>query len=250
MEDVRTEESRRLGRVFLSAEWRDLVMLNYQVDPELLLEYVPSGTELDFFKGQTFISLVGFRFLRTKVLGAFGFPFHANFDEVNLRFYVTRREGDDCRRGVAFIREIVPRWLIAQVARFAYGENYFCYPMRHRADSKETGKMAEYEWGADRKWCRLYAQASGIPARPREGTLEEFITEHYWGYSRRTLGRSLEYRVSHTPWRVWVSTEAGFEGDGTSIYGQKLGGVLNRRPDSALIAEGSPVMIYTGRAIS
>jgi len=106
-------------------------MLNYQVDPDLLREYVPSGTELDLYNGDTFISLVGLQFLRAKVLGALAFSFHSDFDEINLRFYVRRREGNKCRRGVAFIREIVPKWLIAQVARLAYGENYFCYPMRH-----------------------------------------------------------------------------------------------------------------------
>lgn len=237
------------GRVFLSAEWRDLVMLNYQVDPALLREYVPSGTELDLFNGAAFISLVGFQFLRAKALGALAFAFHSDFDEINLRFYVRRREGNECRRGVAFIREIVPKQLIAQVARLAYGENYSCYPMRHRVNTKADSKMAEYEWGVDRKWCKLYAQGSGIPAHPREGTLEEFITEHYWGYSAGRHGRSLEYRVSHTPWRVWTSAEAGFEGDGTSTYGQRLGSVLNRRPDSAFIAEGSPVLIYMGRLI-
>jgi hypothetical protein len=225
-------------------------MLNYQVDPDLLRKYVPTGTELDLFNGGTIISLVGFQFLRAKVLGALAFAFHSDFDEINLRFYVKRREGNECRRGVAFIREIVPKRLIAQVARLAYGENYFCYPMRHRVNTNVDSRMAEYEWEVDRKWCKLYAQGSGIPVRPQEGTFEEFITEHYWGYSARRHGRSLEYRVSHKPWRVWTSTEAGFEGDGTSTYGQRLGGVLNRRPDSAFIAEGSPVLIYMGRPIT
>jgi uncharacterized protein YqjF (DUF2071 family) len=222
LEDLKTEESRWPGRVFLSAEWRDLVMLNYQVDPAFLREYVPGGTELDLFNGAAFISLVGFQFLRAKVLGALAFAF----------------------------REIVPKQLIAQVARLAYGENYSCFPMRHRVNTKADSKMAEYEWGVDQKWCKLYAQGSGIPAHPREGTLEEFITEHYWGYSAGRHGWSLEYRVSHTPWRVWTSAEAGFEGDGTSTYGQRLGSVLNRRPDSAFIAEGSPVLIYMGRLIT
>lgn len=246
---MKTKNLGRFGRVFLSAEWRDLVMLNYQVDPDLLRGYVPRGTELDLFNGCAFISLVGFRFLHTKVFGALAFPGHFDFDEINLRFYVKRYEGDDCRRGVAFIREIVPKYLVALIARLAYGENYFCHPMRHHVNAGETGAMAEFEWGVGRKWCRLYALGSGSPAHPRKGSLEEFITEHYWGYSASRRGRSLEYRVSHTPWRVWSSTEAGFEGDGKSTYGETLGGILNRRPDSAFIAEGSSVLIYMGSAI-
>ena len=103
-------------RVFLSAEWRDLVMLNYEVDPALLHRYVPRGVELDVFDRRSFASLVGFRFLRTKLLGVLAVPFHTNFDEVNLRFYVRRREGEENRRGVVFIRELVPHFAIARLA--------------------------------------------------------------------------------------------------------------------------------------
>lgn len=246
---MKTESVGSFGRVFLSAEWRDLVMLNYQVDPDLLREHVPSGTELDLFNGSAFVSLVGFRFLRAKVLGALAFPWHSDFDEINLRFYVKRYEGNDCRRGVVFIREIVPKYLIALIARLAYSENYFCHPMRHRVNTEETSAMAEYEWRVGRKWCRLYALGSGSPVHPRKGSFEEFITEHYWGYSAGRRCRSFEYRVSHMPWRVWSSTEASFEGDGKSTYGEPLGGILNRGPDSAFIAEGSSVLIYMGRTI-
>src|SRR5215469_12350333 len=93
--------------VFLSAEWRDLVMLNYEVEPSVLIRHLPHGTSLDSFKGRTYLTLVGFRFCRTKLLGRFTVPFHADFDEVNLRFYVRRREGGDDRRGVVFIAEVV-----------------------------------------------------------------------------------------------------------------------------------------------
>jgi uncharacterized protein len=122
-------------KVFLSAEWRDLVMLNYEIDPRLLAEYVPAGTVADSFMGKTYVSLVGFRFCRTKLFGAITIPFHSNFDEVNLRFYVRRQEGAESRRGVVFIAEIVPRQAVAKVARALYRENYRCLPMRHHVCS-------------------------------------------------------------------------------------------------------------------
>src|SRR5258708_33955012 len=100
---IETMQTSRPKPVFLSAEWRDLVMLNYAVDPALLHQYVPSGTALDSFEGKIYVSLVGFRFCRTKMFGAISVPFHANFLEVNLRFYVRRREGSGDRRGVVFI---------------------------------------------------------------------------------------------------------------------------------------------------
>ncbi len=167
-------------RVFLSAEWRDLVMLNYEEDAGLLSPYITPGTELDSFGGKTFVSLVGFRFLRTKLFGILPIPFHSNFDEVNLRFYVRRQEGAALRRGVVFIREIVPRRAIAGVARLVYGENYTHHAMRHSINKDGACYSAEYEWQFERRWCRLYADTTGIPATPLEGGLEQFITEHHW----------------------------------------------------------------------
>ena len=238
-------------RVFLWAEWRDLVMLNYEVDPGLLRDYVPRGTELDSFRGGTLVSLVGFRFLRTKLFGVLPLPFHSNFDEVNLRFYVRRRASDgDDRRGVVFIREIVPKRAVAMLARLAYGENYSCYPMRHRVTSDGASKSAEYEWRLPTSWAKLRAEAAGEPELPTEGSIEQFITEHYWGYSAQRDGGSVEYHVTHPRWRVWKSTRAGFEGDGAEIYGSAFAAALQRPPDSAFIADGSPVVVYAGRRIA
>jgi uncharacterized protein YqjF (DUF2071 family) len=237
-------------RVFLSAEWRDLVMLNYEVEAGLLSPYIPPGTELDIFDGRTFVSLVGFRFLQTKLLGILPIPYHSSFDEVNLRFYVRRQEEGTLRRGVVFIREIVPRRAIAGVARFIYGENYTRHPMRHSINKDGACYTAEYEWQFERRWCRLYGRATGIPATPLEDSFEQFITEHYWGYSRKRGGGCLEYHVSHDPWQVWTATTAGFEGDADTLYGSGFGRVLAREPDSAFIADGSPVQVFMGRRIT
>ncbi len=237
-------------RVFLSAEWRDLVLLNYEIDPDLVAAQVPRGTELDAFDGRIYVSLVGFRFLRTKLFGFVPLPFHANFDEVNLRFYVRRREGREVRRGVVFIREIVPRFAVAQLARLAYGENYVSLPMRHTVRTDGAGISAEYQWRVVRQWCGLRAEGSDAPAYAKEGSIEQFITEHYWGYSAQRDGGSVEYHVSHVPWRVWTSATAAFEGDADSLYGAEFGRILRRAPDSAFIADGSPVRVFTGRRIS
>jgi uncharacterized protein len=237
-------------RVFLSAEWRDLVMLNYEVEPRILRRYVPRGVDLDAFAGRTFVSLVGFQFLRTKLCGFFAVPFHSNFDEVNLRFYVRRREGGEERRGVVFVRELVPRAAIAGLARLMYGEKYDACPMAHRSEKHASGISAAYrwEWRGRRFW--LSAAAQGQPARAPEGTIENFITEHYWGYSAKSASETIEYRVSHEPWRVWLSTNARFEGEGEALYGASFGEILERAPASAFIAEGSPVLVHTGRRIS
>jgi uncharacterized protein YqjF (DUF2071 family) len=249
--EVENESQRMPGeRVFLSGEWRDLVMLNYEVDPGLLAKYIPPGTELDAFAGKVFVSLVGFRFLHTRLFGILPVPFHGEFEEVNLRFYVRRRDPQGDRRGVVFIREIVPTRAVAHVARLAYGENYVRHPMRHSTSAQGAGRTVEYQWRYDRAWCRLFAQGLGNPSYAVEGSLEQFITEHYWGYSAQRRGACLEYHVSHEPWRVWTSTTAGFGGDGTSLYGPELGAILRRPPDCAFIADGSPVCVFAGRPIS
>ena len=225
-------------------------MLNYEVEPGLLSRYVPPGTVLDSFQGRTYLSLVGFRFCHTKLLGCFPVPFHSNFDEVNLRFYVRRKERcDEDRRGVVFIAEVVPMRAIAATARIVYGENYKHFPMRHRIETEGVSRTAEYQWQLGEQWCGLSAQTVGLPAYPQERSLEQFITEHYWGYAAQRSGGCLEYHVSHDPWRLWATTAAGFEGDANSLYGPALGEVIQRRPNSAFVAEGSPVLVFKGDEI-
>jgi uncharacterized protein len=231
-------------RLFLSAEWRDLAMLNYEVSPRLLQPYVPRGTELDSFQGKTFISLVGFRFLNTKLFGILPIPFHTDFDEVNLRFYVRRSEARTDKRGVVFIREIVPRRAIALVARLAYGENYVSLPMKHEIETRESAITANYQWQLNGRWCGLHAEASESAGQPLEGSLEQFITEHYWGYVAPPGGGCKEYHVAHVPWRVWKATNAGVDGDCDALYGPDFSRILERQPGSAFIAHGSPVRVF------
>jgi uncharacterized protein YqjF (DUF2071 family) len=232
--------------IFLSAEWRDLVMLNYEVDSRLLEKFVPDGTVPDSFLGKSYVSLVGFRFCRTKLFGSIAVPLHGEFEEVNLRFYVRRKHADENRRGVVFIAEIVPRQAVAQLARLLYGENYVCLPMKHNVTGNGSQRTIEYQWRLENRWCRMAAVATGAPEPAREGSLEQFITEHYWGYSTGRAGGSLEYHVSHAPWQVWVSNKAAFEGDASKLYGAELAHVLKGTPSSAFIADGSAVTVFKG----
>ena len=181
-------------RVFLSAEWRNLVMLNYAVDPGLLNQYVPPGTSLDSFQGKTYISLVGFRFCRTKVLGHVSVPFHTDFDEVNLRFYVCRQDGGKIRRGVVFVAEVVPRRVIAATARLVYGENYKYAPMRHRIEIGAASKSAEFQWQVRGTLVRAFRSIRGLANTSSGGN---FGTVHH----RTLLGifRSTGPRVHRIP---------------------------------------------------
>jgi uncharacterized protein len=219
-------------------------MLNYEIAPGALLPLVPAGTELDRFDGIAYASVVGFRFLDTRILGV-AIPFHRDFEEVNLRFYVRRKTAEGWRRGVAFVKEIVPRRAIATIARVVYGENYVCLPARHRLD----GLAVTYEWRVRGRWNSLRVRACGEPAIPAAGSTEEFIAEHYWGYTAQRGGRALEYRVEHVPWRVWQVADAGLTCDAGLLYGPAFAEVLRGPPRSAFLAEGSPVTVYRATAV-
>lgn len=212
-----------------------LAMLNWRVDPALLRAYVPRGTELDFHAGATFVSVVGFMFSDTRLLGV-PMPFHRTFEEVNLRFYI--RRGD--RRAVTFIREIVPRQAIASVARWVYNEPYIALPMRHRL----SPTAASYGWRHEGQWLELSVRSEGAPAPLEPGSQEEFIAEHYWGYCAQRDGGTIEYRVEHPSWRVWRAVEAQLSPGAAALYPPEFAATLQRAPDSAFLADGSAVTVH------
>jgi uncharacterized protein YqjF (DUF2071 family) len=227
---------------FLTANWRYLAMLNFVVDPKILEPLVPTETELDFHDGKTFVSVVGFLFLDTRVIGL-PIPLHRDFEEVNLRFYVRRKSANEWRRGVVFVRELVPRRAIALVARTFYGEPYLALPMQHAIEHKDGRVSAEYQWRRGRRWETLAMTASGEPQSAAHGSHEEFITEHYWGYTARRDGCS-EYRVEHPRWRLWTAETTKFEADVATLYGSQFVETLAAPAVSGFIADGSPIQVH------
>ncbi|MBL0937726.1 MAG: DUF2071 domain-containing protein [Gemmatimonadaceae bacterium] len=241
--------SRPLGRPFLTAQWLDLLMLNYEVEPALLMPHVPRGTTLDFWEGRALVSLVGFRFVDTRVLGI-PVPWHRTFEEVNLRFYVQRQEGEETRRGVVFIRELVPRRAIAWVARTLYNEAYRGLPMRHTVGAPPASRTVSYEWRERGTWVGFGARTDGAPNSVMVGSEAEFITEHYWGYTRQRDGSTVEYRVDHPRWRVWDATDAHILGDLSTTYGSEFAALLHGAPRTAFVAQGSDIIVYPPRHLA
>ena len=230
---------------FLTAKWRSLAMLNYEIDSAILKPFVPFGTELDEWNGKTFVSVIGFLFLDTKVLRV-PIPFHTNFEEVNLRFYVRRKSADGWRRGVTFLREIVPRRAIAIVANTLYNERYLALPMKNRVDLESQNGSAEYSWRFRKQWNHLRVETKSDWQEIADGSPEEFITEHYWGYAAQRDGGCMEYQVEHPRWRVKPTTRAELNCDVAAIYGAEYSPFLNVTPASAFVAEGSQVTVYRG----
>ena len=228
-------------RRFLTARWQDLIMANYEVDPALLERRVPGGTQLDLDDRRCFISLVGFMFLDTRVMGV-PVPFHVDFEEVNLRFYIRRESAGEIRRAVCFIKEIVPRRAIAAVARYAYGEPYEFWRMSHT----HTRTEVLYTWSRSGAPNRLGVSVGESLGVPDAGSHGEFIIEHYWGYTDRGLGRVDEYKVEHPKWELFDTTHQVIDVDFAAVYGPEFGFLSSARPYSVLLAKGSPVTVYKG----
>jgi len=225
---------------FLSAKWQHLLLVNYRIPPEILTPFVPRGTAIDMYDGQAFVSLVAFMFNQTRILGL-PIPFHVNFEEVNLRFYVTPSD-NPTRRGVTFIKEIVPRAAIPLIANNLFNENYIVLPMAHINDESEH----QYSFGVGMKNI-ISGKVSGELVYPAAGSMEEFITEHYWGYSKGK-NRTLEYRVDHPQWTCCRVKDFIADVDYANIYGREFGFLAQQKPCNVLYAAGSNVSVSFPRA--
>ena len=235
------------SRVFLSAEWRKLALANYEVDKEILQKYLPPFTELDDWQGKYYVSLVGFMFMDTKLRG-FGIPFHINFEEVNLRFYVKYNEGGIWKRGVVFVKEIVPKPAITFVANTVYKENYQTLPMKHKWEVKEDAFHVAYFWKTD-QWNKFAVETSCTSEAMELGSEEEFITEHFWGYTKLSSNVTSEYQVEHPRWEVYPVKNYDIEVDFGANYGSDFAFLSKQKPASVMLAEGSPINVLKGQKI-
>ncbi len=225
-------------------------MWNVPVDPKLLAPHVPPATELDLWNGEALISVVGFRFLDTRIKG-WAIPWHRHFSEINLRFYVRRKAEEGWRRGVVFLKEIVDRPAVAWVANTLYHENYVtrCLRTTHEPPTATTPGRFAYGFHEPDGWVDLAAEIRGEPRAFIPGEEAEFIAEHYWGYVRTPTGGTLEYAVEHPAWRVWPAATCTFTGDPTRTYGPDFAAALREPARSAFVAEGSPILVRGGRAV-
>jgi hypothetical protein len=233
---------------FLNAEWRKLAFANYEVNPIVLEKYVPYGTELDFWEGKCYVSLVGFMFMNTKLLGI-RIPFHTNFEEVNLRFYVKRLENGVWKRGVVFISEIVPKPALTWVARIVYKEHYETLPMRHKWEASEANRMVEYQWKKNKKWHLFKVVADLETSEIAKNGEIEFITEHYWGYAHVNEQKTNEYEVTHPRWLQYQVNGYEINVDFGVVYGPDFEFLNSLEPSTVMLAEGSEITVEGKRSI-
>lgn len=244
---VQTNKKSPMSNTFLHAEWKKLAIANYAVDQRILDKYLPHKTEIDLWNGVCYVSLVGFMFVNTKIKGV-KIPFHVNFEEVNLRFYVRHNDNGEWKRGVVFIKEIVPKPALTFVANTIYKEHYETMPMRHSWIKSKDSLAVEYQWKKGR-WNALKVIAGHEPHLIESGSEEEFITEHYWGYTRISEKKTSEYGVEHPKWEVYPMRDYAIDVNFGDIYGPDFAFLTHEKPVSVFLAEGSEIKVMEGRIV-
>jgi uncharacterized protein YqjF (DUF2071 family) len=237
-----------MEKIFLTGEWRKLILVNYVIDQEVLLPLLPYGTTLDLWEGKCYVSLVGFRFINTKLKGIY-IPFHRNFEEINLRFYVRHKDGESWKRGVVFIKEIVPKPALALVARMIYGEPYVFLPTGYNWNTANDLVNVVYKWKHDRSWDEIKVSAQKNPVALTQGSKEQFITEHYWGYTRLREKLTSQYQVDHPAWKMYHVEKSEINVRFEKLYGSKFKMLDHMVPDSVMLAEGSAITVRSATKI-
>lgn len=227
---------------FLKAEWKKLIMVNYTVNPSILKNYVPNGVELDLFENKCYISLVGFMFKNTTLLGI-KVPYHVDFEEVNLRFYVKRNTEKEIKRGVVFIKEIVPKPGLTFVANSVYKENYHTLPMKHNWNEQNDFLNIEYLWKCNQKWNSISVKSDKKALPIVNNSETHFIAEHYWGYTKKNKNKTIEYEVTHPIWEYYPVIESSIDVDFKANYGKEFEFLNHQKPASIMLLEGSEITV-------
>ncbi len=233
---------------FLKAKWENLLLVNYLVEPALLEPLVPPKTELDLWQDKCYVSLIGFMFNQTSVLGL-PLPFHQSFEEVNLRFYVQHRHNNQNRHGVVFIKEIVPKAMISFFANTLYNENYITKPMRHVFGPSGDSIKVEYGWKLGNVWQTMSAKVSLELDEIASGSETEFITKHFWGYAQKDQSSSFEYEVKRPEWKSRAVISSDVNVDFGKTYGSQFGHLTTETPTSVMFADGSAIEVSNKRRI-
>jgi uncharacterized protein len=229
--------------VFLKANWEHIIMANYEIEPEILFPYLPKGVALDLYEGKAYISLVGFMFKNTKLFNI-PIPFLGTFEEINLRFYVVRKEPDGkTKRGVVFINETIPYKTVAWMANKLYKEHYTVVPTKHKIRTTATNQKIKFQWLLNKKWNSIYVEAETTSEAMKENSLQKFIYEHYYGYTKIDAFKTEEYQLQHPSWNVHNIVNYNIDCDFEAMYGKAFSILNSTKPEAVFIAEGSSVAV-------
>jgi len=228
--------------LFLKANWENIIMVNYEIAPDILMPYLPKGVELDLYQGKCYVSLVGFMFKDTKLFNI-PIPRLGTFEEINLRFYVTRKDGGIIKRGVVFVNETIPYKIVAWMANTLYKEHYTVVPTKHTISKDSNHQKIRFDWQLHKKWYSIYIE-NNLSSQPmQEDSLEKFIYEHYYGYTKVSDSKTEEYRLHHPSWEIHEVVDYKIDCDFKAMYGKSFLVLNDTKPEAVFIAKGSSVAI-------
>lgn len=232
-------------RPILQAHWSHLCVLSYAVPPELLQPLTPRGLMLDTRDGQCFASLVAFDFENTRFKGM-AWPFHRDFPEVNLRFYVRNKAGE---RGFCYVREFVPKRLVCWIARRLYHEPFERVPMTSDVHRKNAGLEVIHKFRHHERWQEIAVATTGAaPLLPTEDSWESYFLDQQWGFGTDEAGRPIRYRIAHPRWLVYSVEWADVRVNWAKTYGPAWKCLQETKPFSKILAEGSDVVVFPATA--
>lgn len=231
---------------FLTARWENIIMANYAVPVEILTPYLPQGCELDLFQNKAYVSLVGFMFEKTNLF-KIPIPLLGTFEEINLRFYVLRKEDGKIKRGVVFINETIPYKVVAWVANKMYHEHYTTIPTKHSISINSTNKKILYKWFINQQWNSISVDASSTKEAMQKHSFEEFIFEHYYGYTKIDEAITEEYQINHPRWNINKINAFDINCDFEKMYGKQFSFLNKAQPEAVFLAEGSAISIKLKR---
>lgn len=228
--------------VFLKANWENIIMANYEIATEILEPFLPKGVELDLYENKCYVSLVGFMFKKTKLFNI-PIPYLGTFEEINLRFYVVRKEGNTAKRGVVFINETIPYPIVAWMANKLYKEHYTVVPTKHEINRSNTSQKVKFEWLLNKKWNSIYVEATNTATKMQNESLEQFIYEHYYGYTKVDENKTEEYKLKHPSWKTHEVLDYKIDCDFEAMYGKEFAVLNTSKPEAVFLAKGSKVEV-------
>lgn len=224
-------------KTLMTAYWTNLLTATYEADRSLLNEFLPAGTELNTWNGKYLMSIVAFIFSKPRVLNIPA-PVYRSFEEINLRFYVRRKENNNWKKGVVFIREIAPARLIGLSAKWLYKENFISLPLKHEFHTNDDLQYINYACKVKNKWGQLNITCAAKEFDPEPGCIEGFIRDHYWGYTKNKNDRTAEFSIEHSSWKIYPATHFALNMNIGEIYGPGFTDYFDQKPVSVFLMDG------------
>lgn len=224
--------------VFMTGNWKDLVVSTFEIDKETLEPYLPKDTEIDFFKGKALMSMVAFTFSNVRFFGI-KVPFHQRFGQINFRFYVKSKI--DGTKGVVFIKEFAPKPLIATIANIFYNEPYFYKKIVLTKTTNTNNSLINYTY----KNLKIEAIAKHQTNKLKQNSIEHFVVDRYIAFIKSHDKKTIQYKINHRPWDLYKSKSITINENALSLLPCKF---KNAKHICSCFVDGSYVTVEKGFA--